>query len=322
MKQVVGLHIDHPALVGKYELERKGSVLLQGPPGNGKTMMARALANWLASISPSKRARFMNIRPGQLNSVWFSQAEKNYRETFRIAREAAEREPEVPVVLFFDEVDSIASRRGASLSRVDDRILPSFFCELDGMEKRGNVLVIAATNRPDALDSAALRFGRLTDLVIEVPRPGPAAAKVIFSRYLSGNVPLDSESDRCETMIESAVAHIYVEGPEAEVAMATLRDSSKHPVKKKHLMSGATIKKVCTDAKETACQREADGGSSGLRLEDLLQAVDLELGRAARLLTPVNCRDHVSGLPQDVDVVSVTPTRRRVPQPLNYLKIA
>ncbi len=187
--------------------------------------------------------------------------------------------------------------------------------------------MIAATNRPDALDAAALRFGRLTDLVIDVPRPGAAAARVIFSRYLPPAVPLAGngaapDSTAWETVIDSVVARIYSEGPEAEIAVASLRNSAKHPVKKKHLMSGATIKKIAIDAREAACRREADGGPAGVRAEDLHQAADLELDRMARLLTPANCRDHLAGLPQDVDVVSVEPTRRRVSQPLNYLRIA
>ena len=108
----------------------------------------------------------MNVKPAGLHSMWYGQSEANYREAFRVAREAGAREPEVPVVMFFDEVDAVGGARGDWGHRVDDRVLTAFMAELDGLESRGNVLVIAATNRRDALDPALLRPGRLGDLVL------------------------------------------------------------------------------------------------------------------------------------------------------------
>jgi len=176
LQRSIRLHLYHADSARKYRLRQKGSVLLVGPPGTGKTMMARALANWLGTISKSGRARFMNIKPASLHSMWYAQSEANYREAFRVAREAGDQEPEVPVVMFFDEVDSLGAPRGNSLMRIDDRVLTAFMTELDGLDTRGNVLVVGATNRRDAIDPALLRPGRRGDLLLEVPRPNMRAA--------------------------------------------------------------------------------------------------------------------------------------------------
>jgi len=124
-------------------------------------MIARALANWLGQLAREGRSRFMHVKPSALHSMWYAQSEANYREAFRIAKEAGESDPDTPVVMFFDEIDSVGAARGDVLTRVDDRVLTSFMAELDGLESRGNVLVVAATNRREALDPALLRPGRL-----------------------------------------------------------------------------------------------------------------------------------------------------------------
>src|SRR5207249_1055134 len=157
------LHAFHRDTVGRYRLPPKKSVLLVGPPGNGKTMVARALANWLASQSESGRARFMNIKPSALHSMWYGMSEAQYRECFRVAREAGEQDPATPTVMFFDEIDAVGTARGSSILRVNDQVLAAFLAELAGLEKRGDVLVVAATNRRDAPHPALLRPGRLGD---------------------------------------------------------------------------------------------------------------------------------------------------------------
>src|SRR5262249_12683432 len=121
IQQTIQLYMYRQDIVQKYQARRRGSVLLAGPPGNGKTKIDRELANWMASLGKSGRSRFINIKPGALNSMWFGQTEANYREAFRAAREASESEKDVPVVIFLDEIDSIGSARGSTLMRVDDR---------------------------------------------------------------------------------------------------------------------------------------------------------------------------------------------------------
>jgi proteasome-associated ATPase len=263
--------------------------------------------------------------------MWYSQSEANYREAFRVAREAGEKDPDVPVVMFFDEVDAIGGARGAggSLMRVDDRVLTAFLTELDGLESRGNVLVVCATNRRDALDPALLRSGgRLGDIVLEVPRPNRAAAREIFARHLPPNIPFAREysdsgraSDR-DVMIDSAVARIYGPNGHGELATVTLRDGKRHPVMPSDVVSGALIANIARRAIEQACFREVDSGDSGLMLRDVLEAVDAEFDTAARALTPGNCHRFLESLPQDVDVVRVERSDRPARRAYRYLSVA
>ncbi len=327
LQRTIRMHYAHGATVRKYQLCRRAAVLLAGPPGTGKTLIARALANWLAELSRSGRSRFMNVKPGSLHSMWYSQSEANYREAFRVAREAGEQEPDVPVVMFFDEVDAIGGARGESM-RVDDRVLTAFLTELDGLESRGNVLVVCATNRRDALDPALLRSGgRLGDIVLEIPRPNRRAAREIFARHLPDSIPF-AQSQRSSVasiraaLMDAAVARIYGPNGHGELAALTLRDGRRRPVHAADLVSGAVIANIARRAIERACLREVELGEVGVRLTDLLAAIDAEFDTAARALTPANCRRHLDTLPQDVDVVRVERVSAPSRQTYRYLSVA
>jgi proteasome-associated ATPase len=323
LQRVIRLHLQHPDAVRRYRLRRKASVLLSGPPGTGKTLLARALAHWLGELSGAGRSRFMNIKPGSLHSMWYAQSEANYREAFRLAREAGARDPDVPVVMFFDEVDAIGAARGDSLHRVDDRVLTALMTELDGLESRGNILVVAATNRRDALDPALLRPGRLGDLVLEIPRPGRAGARQIFQRHLPADVPCaDGAAGPRDALIEAAVSRLYAPNGLGELASVTLRDGRRRAVTARDLVSGAAIAAICRTALERACLRDAETGERGLRLTDLLDAIDGELRSAAATLSPANCHRHLDGLPQDVDVVRVEPVLRPARREHRVLRVA
>jgi SpoVK/Ycf46/Vps4 family AAA+-type ATPase len=285
--------------------------------------MARALANWLAQLSRSRRARFINVKPASLHSMWYGQTEANYREVFRVARDAGAQEPEVPVVLFFDEIDAIGAARGASIHRIDDRVLNAFMAELNGLEDRGNVLVVAATNRLDTLDPALARPGRLGDLMLRIPRPGRSAARDIFRKHLHPHIPYatnghDPAAAR-DLLIEAALSRIFSPNGDGELATLTFRDGKRRPVRAQDLINGAEIAKIAQTATERACLREAENGPGGVGLEDVLSGVADFFETATQGLTPGNCRNHLEDLPQDMDVMRVDRVERKVRQPHRYL---
>jgi proteasome-associated ATPase len=338
--RAIELHMLHPEAAARYRVRRAAAVLLAGPPGTGKTMIARALANWLARRSPSGRSRFMSIKPGELLSMWYGQSESNYRDVFRIARQAGDADPSTPVVMFFDEVDAIGAVRGQSLFRVDDRVLTSFMAELDGLQARGNILVVAATNRRDTLDPGLARPGRLGDVIIEVPRPGMAAAAAVFDRHLPPSIPYatsEGEDERASRrrLIDAAVSRLYAPNGEGDVASVMFRDGTRRAVAARDLMSGAHIANIARAAIERACYRHIEAARAvaehpaiacddrdGLRDSDVLEAIADELAAAAAALTPANCHAFVSNLPQDLAVVRVEPIVRQVRRPHRYLRVA
>lgn len=320
------LHIHHSEIARKYTLRRKRSVLLVGPPGTGKTMIAKALANWLKDVSRSGRVRFMNITPGSLRSMWYGESERQYREAFRIAREMGREDPEVPVVMFFDEVDSIGAVRGSSINNIDDRVMPALMAELDGMEDRGNIMVVAATNRRDTIDPALLRPGRLGDLVLEVPRPEAKAAREIFTKHINGREVYtrhgQSQQSARQEMIEAAVAKIYSPNSDNELATIIFRDGNRRAVRASDLISGASIENIVEAAGNLAGEREVEEGDSGLHLSDLMTAIESEFESLAGALAPENCHAHLTTLPRSVGVVSVEPVQRKVARPYLHLNAA
>ena len=280
----------------------------------------------------------MNIKPAALHSMWYGQSEANYREAFRVARQASEAHLEVPVVMFFDEIDAIGGVRGAAQMHVNDRVLTAFMSELDGFDLRGNVLVVAASNRHDAIDPALLRPGRLGDIVLEIGRPRMAAAREIFAKHLAEDIPYasgpsapdgnrdDGNRDDGATarreIIDTVVSRIYAPNADNTLANLMFRDGSQSPVRAADLISGASIAKIVTAATDRACHRELETGESGLRLEDLLAAMEDEFQSAVGALTPTNCPAHIGGLPQDMDVVRVDRPKRKVQRLYRYLEVA
>jgi proteasome-associated ATPase len=258
---------EHGGAARKYALRGKGSALLDGPPGNGKTLLVRALANWLGSISPSGRSLFMNVKPAELHSMWYAQSEANYREIFRAAREAGAADPDRPVVLFFDEIDAIGEARTGSVTRgPGERVLRAFLAELDGLESRGNIVVIGATNRPDLLDPALARSGRMGDKPIHIPRPNRDTARKIFEKHLEPGIPYAAGGEDpalCRSrVIDSALARIFSPNGDGDLCSLTFRDGSKRTVRARDLISGASIAQIAIGAKG---RRESGSRTSSRR---------------------------------------------------------
>jgi proteasome-associated ATPase len=215
MRDAVEMLMCEPEIASAYALPPARGMLLVGPPGTGKTMIARAFASWLRDRTPGKSCPFISIKAGEMNSKWFGETEANWRRVFDAAEKRATANPSGVVVVFIDELDAVASSRSDAGSSVHDRVLPSLLTEIDGLVKRaGNILVIGATNRRDILDTAATRDGRFSDLVLEVGRPNMEGAREIFGKHLPPTVPYDcgthttSETARAD-MISAAVSMIY-----------------------------------------------------------------------------------------------------------------
>jgi proteasome-associated ATPase len=307
LQWVVRFRLQHEALTAKYRLKAKRGILLEGPPGNGKTKLARCLARFVADLTPAGECRFMAVAGSSDYSMWLGQSEQRLVARFEAARELATRGG-VPVVMFFDEIDAIGRRRGTDLgSAAPDRILATLLAQLDGVQAITNLIVIGATNRADVLDPGLVRPGRLGDIKIRIPAPSRAAAQAILGRYLYG-LPVQGDAG---ALAAALLSRLYSErGEYAELAVVTLRDGRKVAVRGRDLVSGAVLENVVRAASEVAADREARGGPAGLTEDDLAQALDRELRGSAVLLTPANVRGYVSRLPGDVDPVAVDVTQR------------
>lgn len=329
LRSCIALHVDEPDAVARFQLPRKRSVLLVGPPGTGKTLLARAIAGEIKRRGGHREVRFTNVKPGEMNSVWFGQSEENIRRLFQDCRKLALEDPNVPLVMFLDEVDAIAGSRGHRGNHVGDRVLLALATELDGLDENENIFIVAATNRRDAIDPAIARPGRLGDLVLEIGRPSRRGAISIFEKHLPAGIPYEPQlgvdpARVREDLIESIVSRIYAPNSKRE-PLVTLgfRDGKQRGVEASHLITGALIKNLCESALELACLRNIEDGVSGLSLSDLLTALDSELVSGVAVLTPANCRGYLEGLPDDVDVVSINrPLGRRAARGQPSLNLA
>ncbi|WP_350275936.1 proteasome ATPase [Kribbella sp. HUAS MG21] len=285
IRDAVELPYLHKELFLEHELKPPKGVLLYGPPGCGKTLIAKAVANSLAKKVAEKtgaagqKSFFLNIKGPELLNKYVGETERHIRLVFQRAREKASEG--MPVIVFFDEMDSLFRTRGSGVSSdVENTIVPQLLSEIDGVEGLENVIVIGASNREDMIDPAILRPGRL-DVKIKIERPDAEAARDIFSKYLTTGLPLHTDDlnefggDRqacVDGMIQRTVERMYTEADENRFLEVTYANGDKEVLYFKDFNSGAMIQNIVDRAKKMAIKAFLDENQKGLRVQHLLQA--------------------------------------------------
>jgi len=269
----------------EHHLAPPKGVLLYGPPGCGKTMIAKAVANNLAARISEKRGEkvkgfFLNIKGPELLNKYVGETERKIREIFIKAREKAAED--VPVVVFFDEMDALFRTRGSGISSdVETTIVPQLLAEIDGVEHLKNVIVIGASNRQDLIDPAILRPGRL-DVKIKIERPDQSGAADIFNKYMTTQLPIHESEIRenggdaqaaVDRMIQATIEEMYSLEEENRFLEVTYANGDKEVLYFKDFSSGAMIESVVRRAKKLALKRYIQLSEKGIKVEDLLNAV-------------------------------------------------
>ena len=286
IRDAVELPFLHADLFAEHQLKPPKGILLYGPPGCGKTLIAKAVANSLAKKvaevtgQPSGRSYFLNIKGPELLNKYVGETERQIRLIFQRAKEKSNEG--VPVIVFFDEMDSIFRTRGSGVSSdVENTIVPQLLSEIDGVEQLKNVIVIGASNREDMIDPAILRPGRL-DVKIKIERPDADAARDIFSKYLLASLPLADEvvtsagGDReaaLTRIIDEGVKRMYSDADENRFLEVTYANGDKEVLYFKDFNSGAMIENIVSRAKKMAIKRFLGTGEKGIKAADLFAAV-------------------------------------------------
>src|SRR6202171_6447648 len=304
IRDAVELPYLYAELFFEHQLQPPKGILLSGPPGCGKTLIAKAVANSLAKRVAEKtgnsgtRSYFLNIKGPELLNKYVGETERQIRLIFQRAREKSEEG--VPVIVFFDEMDSLFRTSGTGISSdIESTTVPQLLAEIDGVESLKNVIVIGSSNREDLIDPAILRPGRL-DVKIKIERPDVDSAKQIFTQYLVTTLPLDERElknagpapeKRGRSMIDAAVGAMYSVGDENKFLEVTYQNGDKETLYFKDFSSGAMIENIVRRAKKLSIKRTIAGGDRGICTDDLLDSIKQEFSEPEDLPNTTNPDD-------------------------------
>lgn len=285
VRDAVELPFLYPEIFSNFKLSAPKGVLLYGPPGCGKTLIAKAVANSIAKklghlTGKEVRSYFLHVKGPELLSKYVGESERQVREVFKKAKERADDGH--PVIVFFDEMDALFRTRGTGISSdIESTIVPQFLSEIDGVERLNNVIVIGASNRQDLIDPAVLRAGRL-DVKVKVGRPDAVAAQDIFSKYITTALPFaDDDLKRYDgdikilvnAVIQKTVDAMYATSEENRFIEVTYANGEKEVLYFKDFASGALIEGIVSRAKKYAVKRAIAQEGHGLRSDDLIRAI-------------------------------------------------
>ncbi len=317
VQDAVELPFKHPEMYRAYGLRAPKGILLYGPPGCGKTLIAKAVATSLSAGQKGKKTYFISIKGPELLNKFVGETERQIRAIFARARALASAD--VPVVVFFDEMEALFRTRGTGVSSdVETMIVPQLLAEMDGLESLENVIIIGASNRADMIDPAVLRPGRL-DVRVRVNRPGRAQARDIFGKYLTTDLPISKElvdsvgsvAQAVEKMTEAALELLYAQDDSTALFDLQLADGTTQRIYLADLVSGAMISGTVERAKKRAIKDSLLGQGTGLAIHHVLSGVEEEMRESLELAATTAPDEwaRVTGL-RGVEVLRVVPVQQ------------
>jgi proteasome-associated ATPase len=317
MLDVLTARLIDPEKARLYMLDGRQTIMMVGPPGGGKTLMARVIAAEIQRTS-GKKCFFAVVKPTAWEDPFVGVTQQNIRNFFQAAAEAAQ---EGSVIVFMDEIECAGRIRGSAVGLHSDKFLGTLLAEIDGFVDRKDVAIISATNRKDLVDPGLLE--RLSDVEVQVQRPDLQGAREIFAIHLAESLPYspNGEAKKCtrQEIIEHAVSRLFSPNGENDLSVIRFRDGKTRTVSSRELLSGRLIEQISRAARQAALSRDNRCGDRGLRIEDIDEAISDAIRKLSSTLTVGNARAYLANLPQDIDIVAVEPAARRTAERHRYL---